>query len=341
MSEEKELNIDSTVADIAADIGLGNDSTEGQETIETTETTAETSSTTDTQGDAPTKAVETEALQKTETAATPRPAPKAWAKEQHERWAKLDKDTQDYIEHREKQMLDGLSQYNDAAKQAKAWNEIVQPYMPLIQQQGVTPTQAVQFLFEAHKNLSSGTKEQRAAYLAGIAKSYGLELAPSGTSGEDEPQYAKELRERTERLERERQEELRQRYEETTQRVSSEVTSFADAKDEKGNPKHPYFDECHEDIVAYIKAGHTLEKAYEKAVYANPVTRAKELARLKTEEEAALRAKAKQEAEKSRNASRTNVNSRDTRRTPTAPTAKKWEDTLEETYKEIKERTTH
>jgi hypothetical protein len=117
------------------------------------------------------------------------------------------------------------------------------------------------------------------------------------------------------------------------------VTSFADAKDEKGNAKHPYFDECHEDIVAYINAGHTLEKAYEKAVYANPVTRAKELARLQTESAAALRAKAKKEAEDARNGRSTNVNSKDTRRAPTAPRTGKWEDGMEDILKDIKART--
>lgn len=337
--------ISGAVEDIASDLGLGAgsddtleaESTESTETVDTTEAGA--AETTETAG--------AEATEKTETttAAAPptvRAAPKAWAKEQHERWAKLDPDTQGYIEQREKQMLEGLSQYSEKAKRADAWETAVKDYMPLIQAQGAQPQEAVRYLFEAHRQLSSGTPEARAAFLAQVAKSYGIDFAKAAanaTAAAEEPASVRELRERTERLERERKNELDQRATEARTRVASEVSAFAEAKDDKGNLKHPYFDECAEDIVALIQAGHALDKAYEKAVYANPVTRAKELARLKTEDEAALRAKAKKEAETARNASRTNVNSRDTRRTPTAPTAKKWEDTLDATMAEIKART--
>lgn len=338
MENEQEINIESTVDDIASDIGITGSDHEAADDLDQTVDTAVD----DTQ-QADAAAEKTDEQKSAEAAAAspqPRQAPKAWAKEQHERFAKLDKETQDYIEHREKQMLEGLSQYSEKAKRADLWETAVKDYMPLIQAQGAQPQEAVRYLFEAHRRLSSGSPEQRAAYLSEVAKSYGIDFAKAAAGAAvDEPAAVKELRERTERLERERASELTQRQKETTERVASEVTAFADAKDEKGQPKHPYFDECAADIVALINAGHTLEQAYEKAIYANPVTRAKELARLQTENEASLRAKAKQEAERSRNASRTNVNSRDTRRTPTAPTASKWEDTLDQTFKEIQERT--
>lgn len=328
------------VESIASDLGLG--SGEGEETVETTQTAEAATETTEaTETQAAATADETAAPAQTETTPAPRAAPKAWAKETHELWAKLPPEAQAQIEHREKQVLEGLSQYSEKAKRADLWEGAVKDYIPLIQAQGVQPHEAVRYLFEAHKSLSSGTPEQRAAYLVRVAQSYGIDMAKAAagaTATAEEPAAVKELRERTERLERERRQELEQRANETKTRVASEVTAFAEAKDEKGNLKHPYFDECADDIVALIQAGHTLDKAYEKAVYANPVTRAKELARLKTEDEAALRAKAKQEADKARNASRSNVNSRDTTRKPTAPAGKRWEDTLDETMKEIKNR---
>src|SRR5689334_813713 len=43
-----------------------------------------------------------------ETTGQVRSAPKSWAKEQHEHWSRLDPKVQEYIELREKQMLDGL-----------------------------------------------------------------------------------------------------------------------------------------------------------------------------------------------------------------------------------------
>lgn len=284
---------------------------------------------------------ETSTAVPTETAApVARAAPKAWPKEQHERWGKLDKETQDYLELRERQMLDGLSQYGDKAKRSDAWDTAVKDYMPLIQAQNIQPQEAVRYLFEAHRQLSSGTPQQKQAYLAQIAKSYGIAIPGTVTpAGQEETPAQRETRERLERLENERAQDKRAAAQDMQKHVAGEVTSFADAKDDKGTPTHPYFDECAEDIVALINAGHTLEQAYEKAVYANPVTRAKELERQRKIDDEALRAKAKQEAEKARNASRTNVNSRDTRREPTAPKAKRWEDTMDETMKEIKSRT--
>lgn len=346
--------LDSAVSSIASDMGLGGgeeeNDTAAAEVDNTAAAGADAADTVEADpaangADKDVAKAASAADKTTAAAAAPvvRAAPKAWAKEQHERWGKLDKDTQDYIEHREKQMLEGLTQYGDHAKYGQSIQKALEPYDKFIKANNIDAPRAVTALFEAHRQLAEGTLEQRHAYLAKVAKNYGLDITKAvaqAAGHNEEPASVKELRERTERLENERNADLTQRQQEQRSRVANEVTTFAEAKDEKGNLKHPYFDECHEDIVAYINAGHPLDKAYEKAVFANPVTRAKELARLQTESDAALRAKAKQEAEKARNSSRTNVTSRDTRRAPTASKANKWEDGMEDTLKEIKERTT-
>ena len=118
---------------------------------------------------------------------------------------------------------------------------------------------------------------------------------------------------------------------EARSKIAKDVETFA------SDPKNQYFDECADDITALIQAGNTLEEAYEKAVYANPVTRAKELARLQTETEKTLREKSKSEAEAARKAASTNVRSRDTRKAPTEPKGT-MEDTMHATLKEIRER---
>lgn len=56
--------------------------------------------------------------------------------------------------------------------------------------------------------------------------------------------------------------------------LGEEITAFA------ADPAHPYFDEVTGDIAVLISAGHSLADAYEKAVWANPTTRQKEIARL-------------------------------------------------------------
>ena len=56
-------------------------------------------------------------------------------------------------------------------------------------------------------------------------------------------------------------------------RIEIEVNAFA------ADPEHPYFDELSDEIVAILKTGASLAEAYEKAVWANPVTREKEILR--------------------------------------------------------------
>jgi hypothetical protein len=64
-----------------------------------------------------------------------------------------------------------------------------------------------------------------------------------------------------------------------------EVEQFASEKDAQGNPKRPHFDELSTDIALMIRASVdksgrptiSLQDAYDKAVYANPTTRAKVL----------------------------------------------------------------
>lgn len=330
MSEE--LNIEASVSDIAADLGLGS----GEDKGETTET--QTVDSTETSSSETVETVATETVEKTDTAPATRAAPKSWSKDQHERWAKLDKDTQDYIELREKQAEEGITKYS---RDLRSWQEAVAPYQDVIKATGVDAPTAIKALMEAHKQMSAQDPAARAAYFAKIASHYGVDLSklPTAAAASDEPPSVKELRERTERIEREQRARTESEQKAFREKVANEVSTFADAKDDKGNPKHPYFDECAEHIVALINAGHTLDQAYEQAIWANPVTRAKENARLQSENEASLRAKAKKEAETARNASRANVNSRDTRRAPQASKVGNWEETLETTMQEIKART--
>ena len=72
-----------------------------------------------------------------------------------------------------------------------------------------------------------------------------------------------------------------------------------------------------DEIAIQIKAGKGLQDAYDTALFANPVTRAKEIARIQTENNAKLREKKRLEAEKAIKATSSNVRTIDTTRTPT------------------------
>lgn len=333
MSEE--LNIEASVNDIAADLGLGGGSDEPNDDAPLTDAAPAADDAPASQDAAPSD--DAPPADAPANAPATRAAPKSWAKEQHEHWSKLDPKVQEYIELRERQAEEGITRYS---RELKSLNDAITPYQDVIKATGVDAPTAIKALMEAHKQMSTSDPAARAAYFMKMAKHYGIDPATlQATQQNEEPPAVKELRERTERIEREQRARTESEQKAFRDKIASDVSAFADAKDDKGQPKHPYFDECAEHIVALIHAGHALDKAYEQAVWANPVTRAKETARLQSENDAALRAKAKKEAETARSASRANVNSRDTKRAPQASKVGNWEATLESTMQEIKART--
>ena len=325
------LDIDSSVADIASGLGLGGDvgdeSTDTLAGAESTETLAGAESADSLAG-----------AEASEMASPPRAAPKSWAKDYHEHWGKIDPKAQEYIELREKQMLDGLEQYKGDSGFGKTMREVMTPYKAILSAQGLDEPKAVAYLMNAHYRLTQGTLEQRQAAYKELGKNLGFaEAATDPNTPAPDPKVTA-LETRLEAIEREKQEAREATRRETTERVSKEVAAFWEEKDAKGALKNPYVDEVWKDMTTFIGAGSTLQEAYDKAVYANPVTREKEIARLQTEAQAKLREKAKAETEAARKAAGTNVRGRDTRKAPTEPKGS-MEDTMRETYNEIQQRT--
>jgi len=200
----------------------------------------------------------------------------------------------------------------------------------------VNETQAVQSLMNVHYKLTNLSMPEKTAYLSSIARSYGIEL-PGGEQAEQQTidptvrRLQEELNGIKQNLTRNQEATINQAKE----RVQRDVEAFAT------DASHPYFDEVADDIAVMIQGGHDLESAYEKAVWANPVTRQKEMSRLQTEQQAGLREKAMKEADTKKKAASLNVRNRETSRTPTGPkaTMRNLDSALEESMREIKSRT--
>ncbi len=311
--EDKEIDIDAAATQIGNDLfGAGEIETPDAEILETPEPVV---------GDAPPEAP------------VVRSPPKSWAKDKHEVWSKMPPEAQEYYETREKQMLDGLEMYKGDAGLGRQMREVVTPYQALIAAQGIDAPKAVQTLLNAHYRLSSGSPQEKAAYFAQVAQSYGIDLAgiPQFQQQQIDPNV-RAVQQQVQQLQASLLHAQQTRFNEAKTEVEKQVTAFA------SDPAHLYFDEVADDIVAMIQAGASLQDAYDKAVWANPVTRQKELTRTQAAREKALRDKSKQEAEKARKAASSNVRSRDTARTPTEPLGK-MDDTIRETLAAIKART--
>lgn len=273
----------------------------------------------------------------TKTQEETEPAPKSWPKEMHDHWSKTPKEVRDYWNTREKQMLDGLDQYKGDAAYGKSMKDAITPYMALIQAQGIDAPKAVQTLLNAHYRLSVSSPSQKAQMLDYIAKQYGIDR-PAAKAGEEQqqsdPRY-QQLEDRLHGLQQHITHQSQAAQKQEQERIANEVNAFASDK------AHPYFDEVADDMIPFIRAGASIQDAYDKAVWANPVSRAKEQARVQQDQQAEIKRKAQEAADAAKKAASANIRSRDTRRTPTEQsraTIRNLDNVMTDVMKEIKAR---
>jgi len=261
-------------------------------------------------------------------------APKSWPKEMHDHWAKTPPEVQQYWQTREKQMLDGLDQYKQAATFGKTFNDVIAPYHEDFQRHGVDPQRAVAFLLEANRRLTTGTPESRQQAYQELGRNLGLQAQASPQPGEAPAPLDPTVQTLKQQVDQILQAQTRQQQaalEAARAKSQSEVDAFA------ADPNNAFFDEVTDDIVKFIKAGDSLQDAYQRAIWANPVTREKQMqARLQTEAEKA-KERARLDALPKKKAQSVNVRGRDTSRTPTEPVGS-MEETLRDTLTKIKTR---
>jgi len=261
--------------------------------------------------------------------------PKSWEKDMHPYWSKTDRKVQEYYLKREKQMLDGLEQYKQDAQYAKPFREVLTPYQQMLQSLNMPPQQAVDALFKAHMRLTTGTPEARRQAYLDLGKNLQIPLeqlqAAQAQQAPVDPKL-QELEQKFSAIEYQLTQRQQAELKAAQDVATKEVEAFAsDAK------AHPYFDEVATDIAAFVAQGKTLPDAYEMAVWANPVTRQKEIARVQTEHETKLKETARLEALPKKRAAGVNVRAQESGRTPTEPLGT-LEDTIRATNREIRGR---
>lgn len=260
------------------------------------------------------------------------PVPKSWKQEMHQHWGKIPREVQDYWQVREKQMLDGIEQYKTAASYGKSVGDVLAPYQPLLQSKGLDAPRVVADLMQTYTALTQGTPEQRWTAYQQLAKNLGLSAPAEGATPVDP--HVKQLQDQFNQM----QQALTAQHQEALQaaraKATQEVEAFA------ADTAHGYFEELQDDILGFLKLGDSLQGAYEKAVWANPVTRAKEIARTQTETEAKLKENARLQALPKKQAKSVNIGGREVQRAPTEPLGK-MEDTLKTTLAGIRSRVAH
>lgn len=279
------------------------------------------------------------ALAKENTPA-PKAMPKAWKKEVEAQWAKLDPAAQDYILQREAEVEAGFKANSSAVKYATEVYKRMDTHKSLFATQGITNHVAfLENMIQSHVVLSSMPDDKRYPYMASILKTYGLDPAKvaeafaAGPVQHQETQAERENRLRIEKLEGAHKNEQEHRIGALKAQAAAEVEAFA------SDPAHSYFRELEPQIALLLAdPSITLEKAYEMAVYANPVTRAKELERVQKDADAKARKEAEEKAAAAAKARGTRVRGEERHRA-SPDLLGSMEDTMRETLKDIHSRT--
>lgn len=268
------------------------------------------------------------------TATEPQLAPpKTWRPEAAAKWQALPPEVQREVLKREDDIFRGIESYKADAEVGKSVQRILSPYMPMLQAAGLSPLDQVDGLMKAHHTLATGTPEQKSLLFQRLAQDYGVPLENlSGEPSFVDPQVAA-LQSQLAGLQSRLMEREAREANAARQALQEELNTFA------SDPAHQYFDEVAGDIAALLRAGaaSSLADAYEKAVWTNPATRAKEQARLTAESGASKVAEAKRKIEEARKASSVNVTTRPKAVSAAAPVGS-IDDTLNATLAAIRSR---
>lgn len=262
-------------------------------------------------------------------------APERWSAEDKEQFDALPREAQEVVLKRERDVEQHLTQKSqeiaDEKRRYAALDEVIEPRKDAWAMNGMTPDQAVRQLFA----ISDFATRDPQGFVRWFAEQRGID--PQQLAGGDEPAdpQIKALSDEVNTLKQSQQQQQEAQAREQQATIARTIDEFAADKD-----AHPYFEELQSEIAGQIQTvkaqnpnaspKEQLEQAYQKAVWANESTRAKELERQRKAEDAERRKKAQASADKAKKAAGTNVQSKGS--LPGGEKPRSMEETMSEAY---------
>lgn len=207
----------------------------------------------------------------TPPAGTPAPTakvvPGTWRPEAQQAWDTLPDVVKDEVLKREQDMFAGLEQYKADAAQGQSFSEALKPFEQIFQTYGIDPAKQVAGLMNAHLTLSMGSPEQKQALINQLVKDYGLYNLQVDSPYVDPTVASLQTEVKNLRMALDAQQSQTSR--EMESKINAEVAAFA------ADPKNVHFNAVFQDMAQLLQSGvsKSLQDAYDKAVWANPVTR--------------------------------------------------------------------
>lgn len=190
-------------------------------------------------------------------------APNSYKQEYKDSFSSLPHDWQKYLATREKEMEQGLSR----ARNEYNWvNNIYNPRKDALTAQGYNNAQEY---FETLVGIADALEKNPAATISQLQSIYG--------SNNNNPS---QIEQQINSLAQSQQEMKNYIQAVQNERIVNEWNSFVNAKDEAGNPKHPYLEDVKDEMKALFNAGlaKNYDDAYNRAIWQVESVRNKMLA---------------------------------------------------------------
>lgn len=264
--------------------------------------------------------------------------PDTWTKEAKAEWAKLPPTIQGEVAKREADIAKYVGETRGKVNIADGFSKMLEPYQPIFQQYGVNAWNHVDALLKAHSALMFGNPQQKATMAFALLKDAGVD--PSKLTGGNpldaiapQNQENAALRQRIAQLEQGVTGVTSSLNAERAAEREAQVVAFAE------DPAHPHFYAVWQDIHSLIQSGaaKTLQDAYDKATWSNPVVRQQMLDAQQAEKAERERKANVEKVTNSRRAASVNVRGRDNS-SGAAAVSGNWENTLEDTLADIRSR---
>lgn len=226
------------------------------------------------------------------------------------------------IKKREADYQKGITQYKQNAEVGERLLNEMRPYEAIIRSQGGTPETVIRNLLNTAYLLNTGTPQQKAQLLIQAAKQYGADLTafqgqPQATDGQFDPKALTPIVQQLVQPYVEKFNQVHSRFQTAQQQAEqarqheaqSQIEAFRTATDEKGQPKHAYYDNVRGMMASFIESGHaqSLDQAYEMACRAHPEVSQAISAAQRKEADAKQLEEARRKAEDARRATAVNV----------------------------------
>ena len=204
------------------------------------------------------------------------PKPTTWKKDLLPLWDKIAKGetlTKDeskkhleYLNQRENEFKKGVSVYKAEAERAKALEEAINPFVPELQSQGISPAAWINNLGRAHMVLTKAPYNEKVQMFHRLAQDYGVNLNTSNEPQQPVDAYTQQLMQQLYQVNQEVST-IKGRFEQEEQaRLSNEIERVRSDKE-----RFPHFDLVREEMAQLLELGkaQNLETAYTKAVRMN------------------------------------------------------------------------